>query len=74
MGNPVLVTSRSVGSSEVNAAGANSAAVDADVTNQGAVKALLAQTVKRLAWLDPLVNNAGIGALQPPLATCHAHA
>ena len=37
-------------------------AVRADVTNDGAVRAAVAEAVERLGGLDILVNNAGIGA------------
>lgn len=67
------MTSRSAESSEVNAVGATTAALEADVINRGAVKALVAQIVERLDPFDVLVDGAAIEE-SPPLETGPARA
>ncbi|MFI6507482.1 SDR family NAD(P)-dependent oxidoreductase [Streptosporangium sp. NPDC050855] len=51
-----------VASLDVNASGGPFAEVRADVTDEGAVRAAVAEAAERLGGLDVLVNNAGIGA------------
>ena len=52
---------------DLNAKGAKTAALEADVTDAAAVEALVAEVVKRFGRLDVLVNNAGIEKSQPLL-------
>ena len=52
---------------EAKAIGAEVLVVPTDVTNQGSVKALFAETKQRFGRLDILFNNAGIGAPAVPL-------
>ncbi|MEU4833793.1 SDR family oxidoreductase [Streptosporangium sp. NPDC023615] len=52
----------SVASLDVNASGGPFTEVTADVTDDGAVRAAVAEAAERLGGLDVLVNNAGIGA------------
>ncbi|MGS2640664.1 SDR family oxidoreductase [Streptosporangium sp. LJ11] len=51
-----------VASLDINASGGPFVEVRADVTDEEAVNAAVAQAVERLGGLDILVNNAGIGA------------
>jgi glucose 1-dehydrogenase len=51
----------------LNAAGAQAVALEADVADAAAVKALVAQIIERFGRLDVLVNNAGIEKSQPLL-------
>ncbi len=51
-----------VASLDINASGGPFVEVSADVTDEEAVDAAVAQAVERLGGLDILVNNAGIGA------------
>ena len=46
--------------------GCQSLALSADVTNEAAVAAMIAQTVERFGRLDILVNNAGTAVVGPP--------
>jgi NADP-dependent 3-hydroxy acid dehydrogenase YdfG len=50
---------------EIREAGGTALAVEADVTDQVQVQALLAQTVEELGRLDTVVNNAGVMLLGP---------
>ncbi|WP_329085483.1 MULTISPECIES: SDR family NAD(P)-dependent oxidoreductase [unclassified Streptosporangium] len=51
-----------VASLDINASGGPFVEVKADVTDEEAVRAAVAQAVEQLGGLDILVNNAGIGA------------
>ncbi|MEU8202691.1 SDR family oxidoreductase [Streptosporangium sp. NPDC049046] len=51
-----------VASLDINASGGPFVEVRADVTDEEAVRAAVAEAVERLGGLDILVNNAGIGA------------
>jgi len=55
---------RAVG--ELEALGADAAAVEADVTDEASVTALFRQAVDRFGRVDVLVNNAGINIRKPP--------
>ena len=46
--------------------GCQSLAISADVTDEAAVAAMIAQTVERFGKLDILVNNAGTAVVGPP--------
>ncbi len=46
--------------------GAASHAIEADVTSESAVEAMVRQTVERFGKVDILVNNAGTAAVGPP--------
>jgi gluconate 5-dehydrogenase len=50
----------------LGAIGCQSLAVSADVTNEGTVASMIAQTVERFGKLDILVNNAGTAVVGPP--------
>jgi 2-deoxy-D-gluconate 3-dehydrogenase len=51
---------------ELEGLGARAVAVEADVTLEGACRALVEQTLGRFGRLGILVNNAGINARKPP--------
>lgn len=53
-----------VASLDINASGGPFVEVKADVTDEEAVRAAVAQAVEQLGGLDILVNNAGIGAAE----------
>jgi 2-deoxy-D-gluconate 3-dehydrogenase len=55
---------RAVG--ELEALGADAAAVEADVTDEASVTALFREAVDRFGRVDVLVNNAGINIRKPP--------
>jgi NAD(P)-dependent dehydrogenase (short-subunit alcohol dehydrogenase family) len=46
--------------------GRQSLAISADVTDEAAVTAMIAQTIERFGTLDILVNNAGTAVVGPP--------
>ena len=52
--------------SGLDAIGCQSLAVSADVTDEGTVAGMIAQTVERFGKLDILVNNAGTAVVGPP--------
>jgi meso-butanediol dehydrogenase / (S,S)-butanediol dehydrogenase / diacetyl reductase len=52
---------------DLRARGADVAVIACDVSNDGACKALVAQSVERFGRLDIMINNAGIGYLMKPL-------
>ena len=51
---------------ELQALGATTSSVTVDVKDEGAVNAMVADTLKRYGRLDVLVNNAGMNIRKPP--------
>ena len=54
--------------SELEAIGAEAAAIEADVTNSGALRRMAEATAERFGGIDILVNNAGINIRKRPEA------
>jgi glucose 1-dehydrogenase len=54
---------------EIERSGGHAIAISADVTDEAAVDALIAETVQRFGGLDVLVNNAGIEEAYPLVDT-----
>ena len=70
-GAAVVAADRRLPQAEATAAklvsmGASSHAIEADVTDEDEVTAMVRQTVARFGRIDILVNNAGIAAVGPP--------
>ena len=73
----VVVAARSTGqvsqvAEEIARHGGEAVAVECDVSQEGAVKAMISEVINRYGRLDVLVNNAGVGNIRPVWGTPQA--
>jgi 3-oxoacyl-[acyl-carrier protein] reductase len=73
-GAPVVLAARTLAEIEaaaaaIEAGGGSALALPCDATNEGQVKSLVKETLKRFGRIDILVNNAGAGAFRPAYGT-----
>jgi len=73
----VVVAARSTGqvsqvAEEIARHGGEAVAVECDVSQEAAVKAMISEVINRYGRLDVLVNNAGVGNIRPVWGTPQA--